>query len=493
MASLDDIWDEPAETSSHPKSPPRAASNDDDGSFSPPPSKRPGSSRPLFYDSNSDDDAPSGSKTRYASKPASSKPDIDAFFADLDNDDPDTAFHELAPSLDVAALKRQADAKLALTPHQILPSSSPPRDLGDEEKGGAKGKAGEKDKKGAPVKKKKRAVLDEARLVGPDGFPALMKQAKEFKPKGKGHELQDLNRLMNVYQFWTHKMYPNTQFIDTVQRVEKLCHSKRMHVALSVWRDEAHGLISGRKVPGPDDPLGNSDSDADSDNEGDASNKRRTRAQTEDVPVATEDERSSPARSPRGATLPPSSPSSGRDSSLGALDDDFDIDAMIREDEQARAQAASSFTSRGGAPAQGTYGAPRSSAVGATAAEADEDEAMWDAVMDDFPDEPYVPPARPEPSVPAPPPAPATRSGGGGVEEDMDEDMWDMVREMDMDAPAPAIPKAAPPPQPEQAAARDGGGEGTETGEGGVPAGALVGVDPSRKATNDEGWDEMYA
>src|SRR5882762_10081140 len=42
----------------------------------------------------------------------------------------------------------------------------------------------------------------------------------------------DLNRLLQVYQFWAHKMYPKTQFKDTVDRVEKLCHSKRMHVRL---------------------------------------------------------------------------------------------------------------------------------------------------------------------------------------------------------------------------------------------------------------------
>ncbi|KAI0374928.1 Swi3-domain-containing protein [Pilatotrama ljubarskyi] len=492
MASLDDIWDEPAQSSSRQKSPSAPPTHSHGGDVSPPPAKRPSSSRPLFYDSDSGDDAPSASNTRYASKHASNRPDIDAFFADLD-DDPDTAFQDLAPSLDVAALKRQADAKLALTPHQILPSSSPPRDLGDEEKGGAKGKAGDKDKKGAPVKKKKRPVLDEARLVGPDGFPALVKQAKDFKPKGKGHELQDLNRLMNVYQFWTHKMYPNTQFIDTVQRVEKLCHSKRMHVALSVWRDEAHGLLNGRKVPGPDDPL-DSDSDADSDNDANAPKKPRARTQDpQDIPIATEDERSSPARSSpgRGATLPPSSPSSGRDSSLGALDDDFDIDAMIREDEAARAQAASTSTSGGGAQARGTYGAPRDAAP--SAAEVDEDEAMWDAVMDDFPDEPYVPSSRPH--EPAPVPAAGQRSGGGGggggVEEDMDEDMWDMVREMDTDAPSVPVPKPAAPSAPAPAA----GPGAAQTGGAGEASGGLTlaGVDPSRKATNDEGWDEMYA
>ncbi|KAI0664769.1 replication fork protection component Swi3-domain-containing protein [Cubamyces menziesii] len=474
MASLDDIWDAPAETSTRSSPPPV---RDKDGSASPIPAstKRPSSSRPLFLDSGSEDEGATASKSRYASKPASNKPDIDAFFADLD-DDPELAFQDLAPSLDVEALKRQADAKLALTPHQILPSSSPPRDLGPE-KSGAKGKAGDKQDKdgkdGAPKKKPKRPKLDEGRLCGPNGFPALAKQAKGFKPKGKGHELRDLDRLMNVYQFWAHQMYPNNHFIDTVQRVEKLCHSKRMHVALSVWRDEAHGLINGRKIPGPDDPLS---SDSDSDRE----IARHVRLQSEDdkgrskgkgpqdVPIATDDERSSPARSTHQPSLPPSSPSASG-SSLGALDDDFDIDAMIREDEAARAQASTSASaSANSKPPQVAYGAPR----GGTAD--DEDEAMWDAVMDDLPDEPYVPPQRPNR-----PPA-----STGGVEEDMDDDMWDMVREMDTDAPPPRSAGSGQPPQ--QAEPMDH--ESRPASESGV-----AGVDPTRRATNDEGWDEMYA
>ncbi|KAI0636935.1 replication fork protection component Swi3-domain-containing protein [Trametes polyzona] len=480
MASLDDIWDEPAEpSSSHAKSPSQAIHGDTRG-FSPAPAKRPSTSRPLFLDSDSDREADATSKSRYASKSTSNKPDIDAFFADLD-DDPESAFQDLAPSLDVAALKRQADAKHALTPHQILPSSSPPRDL-EEDEGGKKGRAGDKKGKDEPIKKKKkRPTLNEARLLGPDGFPALVKQAKEFKPKGKGHELQDLNRLMNVYQFWAHKMYPNTHFIDTVQRVEKICHSKRMNVALSVWRDEAKGLINGLEIPGPDDPLDSDDSDADA-----AKNARLSRAATrepQDVPIATEDERSSPAR--HGASLPPSSPSSGA-SSLGALDDDFDIDAMIREDEDRRAAAAAPRP----AP-QATYGAPRG---GTTSAGDDEDAAMWDAVMDDFPDEPYVPPERqPQPAAPN-----QAAHSGGGAEEDMDEDMWDMVREMEAESAPPQAGSsaggkataAALPSGPS-----DGGESGGQSAEQAPTseASTLVGVDPTRPATNDEGWDEMYA
>ncbi|OSC97139.1 Swi3-domain-containing protein [Trametes coccinea BRFM310] len=476
MASLDDIWDAPAEVSARASSPPKL--NDEGEAFSSGPSRRPKSSKPLFLDSGSEDETFAPAKSRYASKPTSSKPDIDAFFADLD-DDPELAFQELAPSLDVNALKKQADAKIPLTPHQIMPSSSPPRDMG-EAKTGTKSKAGDKqDKEAGSKKKAKRPKLDESRLLGEDGFPALMKQAKTFKPKGKGHELQDLNRLMNVYQFWAHKMYPNNHFIDTVQRVEKLCHTKRMHIALSVWRDEAKGLINGHKIPGSDDS-----SDSDSDREAAKNSRLRAlegegktgqAAQDRDLPIATDDERSSPSRSIYGASLPPSSPSASG-STLEALDEDFDIDAMIQEEEAARArEAPSSATTSHPAP-QSAYGVPRKSAASAAGdRDGNADEDMWDAFMDDVPDEPYVPPTR-------------QPAGASTAQDDIDEDMWDMMREMDESAPSvpPAKPPNPAPAEPVTVSASDGMQPSAEGAD-------AVSVDPPPKATNDEGWDEMYA
>lgn len=56
-------------------------------------------------------------------------------------------------------------------------------------------------------------------------------------------QASDLNRLLQVYQFWTHRMYPKTQFRDTVEQVEKLCHTKRMAVSgLSIAYD-LHSFI----------------------------------------------------------------------------------------------------------------------------------------------------------------------------------------------------------------------------------------------------------
>ena len=228
-------------------------------------------------------------------------------------------------------------------------------------------------------------------------------------------------------------------------------------VALGVWRDEAKGLINGHKIPDPEDPN-DSDSDSDKDDDG---------ARPTDVPVATEDERSSPAPS-RGPSLPPSSASEA-----GGFDDDFDIDAMIAEDEAARAQdAATSAQSGSGPVAQASVSRPA-----ANCAPNDEDEEMWDAV-DDFPDEPFIPSHRPA----------ATNKPAAPSTADEDEDMWDVVREMEADADARA--KADGATSTTTATTRAEGDRASSPVTG--PSG-LVGVDPTRPASNDEGWDEMYA
>lgn len=248
---LDDIWDEPL-APSPPRTAPAAASAPGSPAR---PSQGARKRTTLFLSSDSEGEGAGGAATKGHYRPRTPKKvpkDIEALFDDLDDvpADDDDAPGELAPALDLDALRRQADARHArappLTPHEILPSSSPSRDVDDGNGGGKKGKDDDDDELGGKKKRKPLPKLDEARLLGPQGFPALVKQAKEFKPRGKGHEVRchqsesqlgltrmqvsDLNRLLQVYQFWTHRMYPKGTFHDTVQRVEKLCHSKRMHV-----------------------------------------------------------------------------------------------------------------------------------------------------------------------------------------------------------------------------------------------------------------------
>jgi replication fork protection complex subunit Csm3/Swi3 len=201
MTSLEDIWDAPLEPSSpRPATTPIVIDDDatDDNDVSPRPSKRPrrSSSQPLFLADSDDEQPPAAAPTNTT---GSAYPDIDAMFREIENedDDDDLAFQPLAPALDLDALRRQASAKHAktnaipsLTPHAIL-SSSPPRD-GDGDDNGGKGKRKDdaSGKDGDKKERKKIAKMDETRLLGLDGFPALIKSTKGFVPKGKGHEVR---------------------------------------------------------------------------------------------------------------------------------------------------------------------------------------------------------------------------------------------------------------------------------------------------------------
>ncbi|EED80138.1 predicted protein [Postia placenta Mad-698-R] len=425
MASiaLEDIWDAPAEPSYPHASVKTSRTEEDDDTTTLPPSKRPKST--LFLDSDDSDDV-SRPATRKVIPPATNRSEIDAMFDALE-EEPDEAFQDLPPSLNLDALRKEADAKNAKA-H----AKANPLDLTGESSQNASGAArgNSKDDKDTTEKKRKPLPkLDEARLLGPDGFPALVKQTKNFKPKGKGHE------------FWTHRMYPKTQFRDTVQRVEKLCHSKRMHVALSVWRDESKGLINGRKV---DAALSDSDNSSDDDNGGMPRNSNAASIAQDIVTAPTASSSRAPSRPP-SSSEPPSSDGF----------DDFDIDAIIREEEEQQ-RVASEMSRQVSSP--DTNPQYRSKPTVAPSPNVD-DEAMWEQLIDELPDA-ALPPVSP-PSI-----APAS-SGNFNNDMDEDEDMWDAVREIE--------------------AARDS----ISTSSIHMQDASLVqNLDPP---TNEEGWDEMYA
>lgn len=87
--------------------------------------------------------------------------------------------------------------------------------------------------------------------MGPVGLPALMKEAKRFKVKGKGHEVglcpatlcrycwlmlqsADLKALLETYQIWAHRMFPRGDFMDTMTRVENVLRTRRMEASVSL-------------------------------------------------------------------------------------------------------------------------------------------------------------------------------------------------------------------------------------------------------------------
>lgn len=170
---LDGIWDEPAEIASS------------------------SSAEPLFLPDEDDIEVdPASPRKSFVPR---TDIDIDAIFADVDKEDDDLDDMDAAPDsskpYNMEAAKRKAAAKYknaklpGLTPHQILPSSSPPRDFGDADTGKGKGKGKDDKDDGEKKERKKPMRLDDGRLIGPTGFPQLIKDTKNFRIKGKGHEV----------------------------------------------------------------------------------------------------------------------------------------------------------------------------------------------------------------------------------------------------------------------------------------------------------------
>ncbi|KAF9464749.1 replication fork protection component Swi3-domain-containing protein [Collybia nuda] len=325
MNSLDSIWDEPVVNEDPPLTPKES----------------------LFLESSEDEPDKMGSHGRQRHTQVGDI-DIDALFAGIDDDGDDDAFtiKPLAPSLDTEVLRREAESRhknrlLSLTPHAILPSSSPPRDTENGADMRSKGDDREKD---TTKSRRKPVRLDEGRLLGPTGFPQLIKDTKDFRTKGKGHEVADLNRLLQVYQFWTHGLYPKTQFRDTVERIEKLCHSKRMNVSLSVWKDNARGRM-------------NNDGDSEDDEVIDLTKR-------EDTSNGSKDHFS--PRSDRGYTSPPS---------RTELDDeDFDLEAIFHTEDERRAKDKITEGDRIGGINEGGVICEKEEGTASMA----DDDSMWD-------------------------------------------------------------------------------------------------------------------
>jgi replication fork protection complex subunit Csm3/Swi3 len=396
---------------------------------------------PLFLGDSDDSDAENGKPVAVPPPPLlKPRPDLDALFAEVN--DEDFTFQPLAPSLDLDAIARKAQERHALSQHPILPSSSPPRDIERSAIGGNKGK----DDKDADGRKKRvqPVRLDEARLLSTShGFPQLISSTKGFKPKGKGHEVRNVV-WVNDYLILTrnpgggglepaheHLSVLDTQAVpqDPVQRHRRSCReamSFQAHaclpqflcycivcfywinvaqVALSVWRDEAKGIINGVNR---DDLI-----DVTSDNEAEGNSAK------------------GPTREP---TRPPSSPSTR--SSLPP-DDDFDIDEVIRQDEERRARERQ-VTQKASLTASSPMGDPNDD---------------LSAAMDG--------------SLAGPVSVPVSNSA-----LDEDEDMWDILRERE---------------QEEQRKANVVGELSTEMRDISLPAG-YDGIN----GTNDEDMDDLY-
>ncbi|PPQ63068.1 hypothetical protein CVT24_005923 [Panaeolus cyanescens] len=338
------------------------------------------SRQPLFLADSDEEMDVDVSERNVLRPPPPNEIDIDDIFGDLGDLDEDFFTSNSSAPLDEEAMIREAEARIRKTTtlHEILPSSSPVRNMTEERMDKESTKTGKKtnDKSAdSDEKKAKRRVmkLDENRLLGPSGFPQLIKMTKDFKIKGKGHEAY-LNRLLQVYQFWTHQLYPKTPFKDTVERIEKLTHSRRMNVSLSVWKDEAKGI----------QPQQDSDESEAEDEQG------------ENQSILRESERASSSRSsPLPSSSPPLSP---------------------------RIVSNGTTTSRA---SDGDNGSRRGDAEPLFLND-DDDEALWNA-MAEFEAE----------TAPAPPPPISANNSS----MDDDDDLWDMANEMHAESSTTQLPQ----------------------------------------------------
>lgn len=220
------IWDQPVVQLSPRRAEKSPLLHTEDGEDVPQrPRKRARQTLFLADSDEEEDNLPGPSKTETVLQaPPPQDIDIEALFADVD--DPDNEISRPLPAiLDEEELTRQAEARYRknLTPHEILPSSSPAR----EQEGKNVGKKGREKGKDDDEKKSRRRQLklDENLLLSPTGFPQLIKMTKDFRIKGKGHEVRLRSPptsevfIPSRQQIWIDFYgYTNTGHIDCTQR-----------------------------------------------------------------------------------------------------------------------------------------------------------------------------------------------------------------------------------------------------------------------------------
>ncbi|XP_075392120.1 TIMELESS-interacting protein [Tenrec ecaudatus] len=85
-----------------------------------------------------------------------------------------------------------------------------------------------------PKRRVKRNMpkLDAQRLISERGLPTLRHVFDKTKFKGKGHEAEDLKKLIRHMEHWAHRLFPKLKFEDFVDRVEYLGNKKEVQTCL---------------------------------------------------------------------------------------------------------------------------------------------------------------------------------------------------------------------------------------------------------------------
>ena len=173
MATIDDLWDEPVESEPAPHLTAKPVTSED----------------PLFLQSDSDNDGGTGAA---GSRQSKAPDDIGALF-EVDDDD------ENGQLSNVTYEQLREDA---LSGGKV-PDDGPSNEGNEGENEGsstAKSKLNKKDDDGDKVTTKHTIPkLDEALLLSERGIPALIKDAKQWRPKGKGHEVRSFGQSLQIH------------------------------------------------------------------------------------------------------------------------------------------------------------------------------------------------------------------------------------------------------------------------------------------------------
>lgn len=85
---------------------------------------------------------------------------------------------------------------------------------------------------------KKQRTFTEDILTGRDGLVRIYEDfPREGLFRGRGYELQDMKRLLNMYKEWGFQMYPGLAFPDLLSRCESFGHKSRTKICLRALRD----------------------------------------------------------------------------------------------------------------------------------------------------------------------------------------------------------------------------------------------------------------
>jgi len=74
--------------------------------------------------------------------------------------------------------------------------------------------------------------LNAERLRGPRGLSVLPTWFENIELKGKGHESEDLNAVINRLEQWTHRLFPRYTFDDSLDKLENLGKKNEVKVLL---------------------------------------------------------------------------------------------------------------------------------------------------------------------------------------------------------------------------------------------------------------------